>query len=309
MSASADQRPLLEARGLVRSFGPEQAVAGVDLDLRPGEVHALVGLNGAGKTTLMRMLLGMVRPDAGSVRLRPPGAPGGAAGGSGLAEGLAEGVVEVTGRRAPSATWRGVGHLVETPYAYAELTVAETVRAAGRLHGLDREEADAASRRAIADLALEHWSARRTRTLSLGNRQRLGLACALVHRPHLMVLDEPTNALDPAGVLLVRRLLAGVAGAGGGVLVSSHHLDEVARIAHRITVMHRGRVVGTLPPGGADLERQLFAMLASAEGLDVDGPDGEAPDSKAPDGEAPNVKGIAEPDRWQGVAAAKGEAL
>lgn len=283
MSASGAHPPLLEARGLVRSFGPEQAVAGVDLELRPGEVHALVGLNGAGKTTLLRMLLGMVRPEAGWVRLHLPGDAGGAD----------ESGVEVSGhRRPPSATWRGVGHLVETPYAYAELTVAETVRAAARLHGLDRHEAEPACRRAIADLALEHWAGRRTRTLSLGNRQRLGLACALVHRPRLLVLDEPTNALDPAGVLLVRRLLAGVAEAGGGVLVSSHHLDEVARIAHRITVMHRGRVVGTLPPGGTDLERQLFTMLAAAEGLEVGAPGVEAHVVEAHDVDALDVEAL-----------------
>ncbi len=149
----------------------------------------------------------------------------------------------------------------------------ESLVAAARLRGLSPADAADAAARTIADLALEHWADRRTRTLSLGNRQRVGLASALVHRPSVLVLDEPTNALDPAGILAVRRRLLAAADAGAAVLVSSHHLDEMARIAHRITVLHRGVVVGTLPPGGTDLERAFFAMVYAAEGLT---PDGEA---------------------------------
>lgn len=238
---------LLRAEGVVKSFDDEPALAGVDLDLVAGEIHALVGLNGAGKTTLMRLLLGMVRPDAGRVTLSIQGNP-----------------VDV-GRVPPSA-WRAVGHLVETPFAYAELTVSETVRAAARLHGMSAPDAMAAAEQVIDDLALRHWARRRNRTLSLGNRQRVGLACALVHHPDVLVLDEPTNALDPAGVLLVRRRLVDAAAAGAAVLVSSHHLDEMARIADRITVLHRGVVIGSLPPGGTDLERLFFEMVYAAEG-------------------------------------------
>ncbi|MCL3861755.1 ABC transporter ATP-binding protein [Actinotalea sp. K2] len=246
---TAHPSSLLRAHRLARAFGTEPAVTGVDLRVAAGEIHALVGLNGAGKTTLMRLLLGMLQPDSGraTLHLGPDG-------------------TDV--RDAPAATWRGVGHLVESPFLYAELTVTETVRAAARLRGLPAHEARQATDRVIADLALEHWARRRCRTLSLGNRQRVGLACAVVHRPSLLVLDEPTNALDPAGVLRVRRHLVEAAGRGVGVLVSSHHLDEMARIAHRITVMHRGAVIGTLPPQGADLERQFFDMVYAAEGVD-----------------------------------------
>lgn len=239
----------LRAEGVAKAFGPERALDGVDLSLAAGEIHALVGLNGAGKTTLMRVLLGMTRPDAGRVTLDLPGTPG-----------------PVPIGAVPAGAWGAVGHLIETPFTYAELTVTETVRAAARLRGLSAPDAARAAAAVIDELALEHWAGRRTRTLSLGNRQRVGLACALVHRPRVLVLDEPSNALDPAGVLRVRRRLLAAADDGAAVLVSSHHLDEMARIAHRITVLHRGRVVGTLPPGGSDLERAFFSMVYAAEG-------------------------------------------
>lgn len=249
----------LRTAGVTRAFGSEQALAGVDLDLHAGEVHALVGLNGAGKTTLMRLALGMLRPDTGSVRVD-----------------VGDGPVDPVG--APAATWRQVGHLIETPFTYPELTVRETVRSAGRLRGLDRLAADAATTRVLAELALDHWAERRARTLSLGNRQRVGLACAVVHDPRVLVLDEPSNALDPAGVVRVRRWLAEAADRGAAVLVSSHHLDEMARVAHRITVLHRGRVLGTLDPAGADLERQFFDMVYEEEDA-VDGSPAPAPAS------------------------------
>ncbi len=100
--------------------------------------------------------------------------------------------------------------------------------------------------------------------MSLGNKQRLGLAAALQHRPDLIVLDEPTNALDPSGIIALREALLRRADAGAGVLVSSHHLDEVARIAHRISVLADGRLVGTLDPDGIDIERSFFALVHAA---------------------------------------------
>lgn len=233
---------VLEARGLHRAFGDLVAVDGVDLQVVAGEIHALVGLNGAGKTTLMRLLLGMVRADAGAALVH----------GRDLAD-------------CTSGDWARVGHLIETPFAYPELTVTENVVSAARLHQLTRDDAEAAAAEAVDSLALAPWAGRRARVLSLGNRQRLGLACALAHRPDVLVLDEPTNALDPRGVLVVRKALRDAAGRGAAVLVSSHHLDEVARVAHRITVMHRGSVIGRLDPGGIDVERRFFDMVYAAE--------------------------------------------
>lgn len=228
----------LDASGLVREFPGGAGVRGVDLTIAPGEIHAIVGLNGAGKTTLMRLLLGMLRPQAGTARIDG---------------------VEIAD--APPSTWAGVGQLVEHPLAYPELDGRSNLLAAARLHGIARARARAVVDRAIDEFDLTRYAAVRASRLSLGNRQRIGLAAALQHDPRLIVLDEPTNALDPAGVILLREALLRRARAGTGILVSSHHLDEVARVADRITVINSGRAIGALDPDGVDLERAFFALV------------------------------------------------
>lgn len=230
--------PALELAGVVKRYADLTALAGVDLTVQPGEVHALVGLNGAGKSTLMRVLLGMTRPSAGVARVRGTAVPA-----------------------MRPEDWRGVGHLVESPLAYPELSVADNLRIAGLLAGLDRPAARAAAERVAEELALTPWWRRRARTLSLGNRQRLGLGGALLAEPGVLVLDEPTNGLDPAGVVLVRRAVLARAVQGASVLVSSHHLDEVARIATRISLINGGRIIGSLDPGGTDIERRFFEQV------------------------------------------------
>lgn len=238
---TATTRPI-EARSLSKSYNGEPAVDSIDLDVSAGEIHAIVGLNGAGKTSLMRMLLGMIRPDGGQALL-----------------------LGTDVRTDPRAIWAQVGHLIETPFAYPELSVAGNLRAAALLHGLAPGGSQAAIDAAIDMFELARWADRKARTLSLGNRQRLGLASALIHDPAIVILDEPVNALDPAGVVFVREMLRERADRGAAVLVSSHHLDEIARIADRITLMHRGRALGNLDPGEPDLERGFFEVVYEAD--------------------------------------------
>lgn len=228
--------PTLAARGVSRTFRNGAGVFDVDLRLDAGRIVALVGLNGAGKSTLMRILLGMLRPDSGEVTL--------------------------AGHRlsiAPLEAWARVGHLVEYPLAYPELSVRRNLQLSARLRGIDR--VDAAVDAILVELALEAYAERRVRALSLGNRQRVGLAAALQHGPQVIVLDEPTNALDPAGVIRLRETLLRRAGAGAAVLVSSHHLDEVARIADRIVVINAGRLIGYLDPSVSEIERTFFETV------------------------------------------------
>ncbi|WP_270677316.1 ABC transporter ATP-binding protein [Nocardiopsis suaedae] len=225
---------MLDFSGVGFRFHGGTGVDDLAFHVDPGEVVALIGLNGAGKTTLMRLALGMLRPQRGRVRL--------------FGEPSAD---------LPDAAWGRVGALVEVPPAYPELTVRENLRIACLLRGGDtRRVEEAVDRWRLAPVA-----DRRFRRLSLGDRQRTGLAAALQHRPRLVVLDEPGNALDPASVILLREQLSRRAGEGAAILVSSHHLDEVARIADRVLLMNRGRLIGRLDTTGADLERAFFERV------------------------------------------------
>jgi ABC-2 type transport system ATP-binding protein len=211
----------IQTRGLSKDYGAVKAVNSVDLRVGRGEIYGFLGLNGAGKTTTIRALLGMIKPTAGSVQvLGEPVGPNG---------------------RGP---WGHVGHLVERPSAYPELTVRENLEIARRLQGV----ADwAATRRVIDLLNLGEYADRRAGTLSTGNLQRLGLARALLHEPELVILDEPANGLDPAGVVEIRELLAGLARRKGvTVFMSSHILTEVDRLATRIGIIHKGRLIEEL---------------------------------------------------------------
>lgn len=225
---------MLRLEGAAVRYRGGERIGPLDLAVGPGEVVALVGLNGAGKTTLLRLALGMLRPSAGVVH-----------------------VLGTPQRALPARCWARVGALIETPPAYPELTARENLHLARTLRRADPAVVEAA----ITTWGLGPVADRRSRRLSLGTRQRLGLAAALQHRPDLIVLDEPGNALDPASVLLLREQLVERAEAGAAVLVSSHHLDEVARIAHRIELMNAGRLIGTLAPDGEDLERELFERV------------------------------------------------
>lgn len=226
----------LSATGVTRVFANGAGIFDVNIELIAGQVVALVGLNGAGKSTLMRLLLGMLRPDRGQVWLagRPlPEAPGGA--------------------------WAKVGHLVEYPLAYPELSARRNLRLIARLRQV--ANIDAAIAGIMTEFALEQYANRRMRSLSLGNKQRVGLAAALQHNPSLIVLDEPTNSLDPAGVIRLRESLRRRAQDGAAVLVSSHHLDEVVRIADRIVVMNAGRLIGDLDVATPEIEHAFFETV------------------------------------------------
>jgi len=222
--------------------GARPALSGLSLAVAPGEVVAMIGLNGTGKTTALRVLTGRLRPTAGSAR-----------------------VLGNDPARLPVGAARRFGHVVGAALVDPALTVTENLRVAAELHGVAGAAAGGATSAVIERLDLLPWAHTRARALSLGNAQRLGVACAVVHSPAALVLDEPTSALDPRGVVLVRELVRERAAAGAAVLVSSHHLDEVARVADRVLAVHGGRVVGSLDPGGAALERNFFDLVLAAD--------------------------------------------
>jgi lantibiotic transport system ATP-binding protein len=231
----------LETRNLTRRFGTQLAVADLNLSAPEAGVYGFLGPNGAGKTTTIRMLLGLIRPDAGEVRI--------------FGEPLASN---------RQSLLRRVGALVEAPSLYPHLTGRENLEVTRRLRGARRELID----RALDIAKLKQDAHRRVQEYSLGMRQRLGLALALLDQPELLILDEPTNGLDPAGIHemrdLIRRLPAEF---GATVFLSSHLLSEVEQIASHIGIIHEGRLLfqGTL----AELQTQRQAQLT----LGVNQPD------------------------------------
>ena len=175
---------IIQTSGLTKNFGKTRAVDMVTIHVREGEIYGFLGLNGAGKTTTIRLLLGMIRPDSGSIRL--------------FGKTLKQG----------GEIWNDIGYLVETPYSYPDLTVAENLEVVFRLRGLaGKEKIEDIIRR----LQLENYRDIKFRHLSMGNKQRLGLAKALIHGPRLLILDEPINGLDPAGIAEIRLFLKDLA--------------------------------------------------------------------------------------------------
>ena len=209
---------MIRTQALVKRYGRVTAVDGVELDVREGDRYGFLGPNGSGKTTTVRMLLGLVLPTSGSV--------------------------ELLGGRPGRETLEQVGALVEGPAFYGHLSGRANLRlsdAAGR--GGARRTRRARVDDALEQVGLSGVDRRPVRAYSLGMRQRLGLAAALLRRPRLLVLDEPTNGLDPSGIREIRELLLALNREGTTVFLSSHLLSEVEALCTRIGVLDRGRLV------------------------------------------------------------------
>jgi ABC-2 type transport system ATP-binding protein len=247
-----DAETVVETRGLTKRYGTGiLAVDSLNLDVRRGEVYGFLGPNGAGKTTTLRMLVGLVRPSAGTARVAgfEPGAP------TGLAR---------------------IGCLVENPAFYPYLSGRDNLRVVARFCEVPYARVE----RALSQVDLLHRAGDRYGTYSLGMRQRLGVAAALLKEPELLILDEPTNGLDPQGMVEMRELLRGLGQGSHTVLLSSHLLGEVEQICHRVGVIQNGRLVaeGTLDElrGAAgllvraapeDRARQLLTELVGADAI------------------------------------------
>ncbi|NIV30603.1 MAG: ATP-binding cassette domain-containing protein [Anaerolineae bacterium] len=232
---------IIQTRELTRRFGSLTAVDRLALHVPRGSVYGFLGPNGAGKTTTIRMLLGLIRPDSGEVKL--------------FGEPL---------QRDRGALLKRLGALVEAPSVYPNLTGRENLEVTRRLTGGDRAQID----RVLGTVHLEDAADRRVRGYSNGMRQRLGLALALMGEPELLILDEPTNGLDPNGIQEMRDLIVRLPKElGVTVFLSSHLLAEVEQVASHISIIHEGslRFQGTMADLHAQMEEQVVLGVDQPE--------------------------------------------
>jgi ABC-2 type transport system ATP-binding protein len=228
---------VLEADNLSKAYGDLKAVDDLSVEVHEGEIYGLLGLNGAGKTTAIRMFLDMIKPSAGTVRL--------------------------FGMKVKSGDnlLNKVGYLVETPSSYPELNVVENLQIYYKYRRLNDPHLIESI---IQRLQLHSFKDVKTKNLSLGNKQRLGLAKALFHNPRLLILDEPTNGLDPAGIVEFRNMLKALSHQGVTIFISSHLLDEVSRVASRIGIVHQGKLLREV--NSIKLESELNKTLVIRTG-------------------------------------------
>jgi ABC-2 type transport system ATP-binding protein len=214
-----DNQILIEARDLSRRYGATVAVSGLNLTLRKGEILGLLGPNGAGKSTTMKMLAGCLAPSGGSVKING---------------------IELTAD--PKAAKTALGYLPEQPPLYPELTVNEYLGFCAGLHRIAAGERDAALVRARKACGLDEVANKLIGNLSKGYQQRVGLAQAIIHRPPVIILDEPTVGLDPIQILEIRALIKEL-GRSHSVILSSHILPEIQAVCSRVMIINKGRVV------------------------------------------------------------------
>jgi len=230
----------VHAEGLVKRYGALTAVDHLDLEVDEGEVYGILGPNGAGKTTFLRILFGLIRPDEGRVRVL----------GRSFAE---EGVSALT----------GVAGFIETPRFYTALTGRRNLELLASLDLREKPKAKIEEVLKIVDLVGREGD--KVRTYSYGMRQRLGVAASLLRDPRLLVIDEPTNGLDPAGIRDMRALVKRLGSSGLTVLLSSHNMEEVEEICRQVTIMRTGKVVyhGTVSGLRAMAPETEFVMHTS----------------------------------------------
>jgi ABC-2 type transport system ATP-binding protein len=216
MTVEPNTQPALVARELTKVIGKRTIVDSVSFELHPGEVFGFLGPNGAGKTTTIRMLVGLIKPTHGSITIC----------GHDL-------------HRHFEAAMRCVGCIVETPDLYRFMTGRENLEHFARMLGATRDDIE----RVATQVMMAHRLDQRVGTYSLGMRQRLGIAQALLGHPRVLILDEPANGLDPAGIREIRELLRSLAEDGMGVFVSSHLLAEIELMCDRVAIIHKGNLL------------------------------------------------------------------
>ena len=250
--SSSQTANLVEIRELTKYYGAFEAVKNLTLSVGPGEIFALLGPNGAGKTTTIRMLMGILAPTSGAARI----------------DGL-----DCFGDRVEVK--RRVGYLPDEPIFHDHLRGSEIIRFSGEMHGFSHEEIDNRARPLIEQLELSDALEEFAVNYSRGMKKKLALICAMLHDPALLILDEPTNGLDPFATRALHELIRANAGAGKTIFFSTHLLDQAEKLCTQIAIVAKGRLAahGTLAElrarlaSDSSLEEIFFSVAGNAENV------------------------------------------
>jgi len=211
---------LIRVENLLKSYGSFRAVDGVCLDVGRGEIHGFLGPNGAGKTTTIRVIAGLLKPDAGRVTIAGHDLAGD-----------------------PQAAKRALGFIPDRPFLYEKLTAAEFLRFHGGLYGLEAAEIEPRARALLEEFDLLAWRDELVESFSHGMKQRLVMCAAFLHRPRAVLVDEPMVGLDPRGMLLIKDIFRRMSREGVAILMSTHTLEVAEEMCDRISIILRGRIV------------------------------------------------------------------
>ena len=242
---------MIEFSELSKSYGSFRALAPLNLTVPRGEMFGFLGPNGAGKTTTIRLMMGILVPSGGSIR-----------------------IAGLDCHRDSAEVKRHVGYLPDSPIFYDYLRGREILQFVGEMHGLPRAAASLRADRLLTDLGLESVTEEFAVNYSMGMKKKLGLACALIHEPSVLILDEPTNGLDPRASRDVQQRLRRSADEGTTIFLSTHILEMAERLCSRIGIVHHGELVATGSPqelkqnvtAGGTLEEVFLAVTAESEG-------------------------------------------
>ncbi|MFJ7733199.1 ABC transporter ATP-binding protein [Lysinibacillus sp. NPDC097231] len=208
---------IVQTENLSKSFGKEQAVSNINLKIRKGEIYGFLGPNGAGKTTTIRMLLGLMKPSSGSIKI--------------FQKDLVKERINILAK---------VGSLVENPSYYPHLTAYENLEALRKILGVPKSRID----EVLEIVRLKDAANKKVKGFSLGMKQRLGIAASLLHNPELLILDEPTNGLDPSGIIEIRNLIKRLPSEYGmTIIISSHLLSEIDQMATQVGIVTKGKMI------------------------------------------------------------------
>lgn len=232
---------IVQTENLSKSFGKEQAVSNINLKIRKGEIYGFLGPNGAGKTTTIRMLLGLMKPSSGTIKI--------------FQKDVTKDRINILAK---------VGSLVENPSYYPHLTAYENLEALRKILGVPKSRID----EVLAIVRLKDAANKKVKGFSLGMKQRLGIAASLLHNPELLILDEPTNGLDPSGIIEIRNLIKRLpAEYGMTIIISSHLLSEIDQMATQVGIVLKGKMIfqDSIEAMRKSAQPKVFIKVSDAE--------------------------------------------